>query len=68
MKPVASINVLPNYISDFLFIISCLLQFSSLCRLFSIVHEHRLQEYCRAYQTLFEITHRHKSINKKYTQ
>ena len=38
-------------------------QFSSLCRLFSVVHEHRLQEYskCRAYQTLFS----YKAINKK---
>ena len=63
MKLVVSVNVLPNYISDLLFV-GCLLQFSSLCRLFSIVHEHRLQEYCRAYQTLFKITHRHKTINK----
>ena len=42
MKLVVSVTVLPNYISDLLFIVSCLLQFSSLCRLFSIVHEHRL--------------------------
>ena len=36
------------------------LHFSSLCRLFSVVHEHRLQEYskCRPYQTLLKITHR----------
>ena len=65
LKLVVSLNVLPNYISDLLFIVSCLLQFSLLCRLFSIIHEHRLQEYCRAYQTLFKITHRHKTINKK---
>ena len=32
MKLVVSVNVLPNYISDLLFIVSCLLQFSSLCR------------------------------------
>ena len=33
--------------------------FSSLCRLFSGVHKHCLEEYskCRAYQTLFKITH-----------
>ena len=38
-------------------------QFSSLCRLFSVVREHRLQECskCRAYQTLFS----YKAINKK---
>ena len=32
-------------------------QFSSLCRLFSVVHEHRLQEYskCRAYQRLLRL-------------
>ena len=31
----------------------------SLCRLFSVEHEHRLQEHsqCRAYQTLLKITH-----------
>ena len=30
MKLVVSVNVLPNYISDLLFTVSCLLQFSSL--------------------------------------
>ena len=42
MKLVVSVNVLPNYISDLLFLVSCLLQFSSLCSSFSVVHEHRL--------------------------
>ena len=40
------------------------MQFSSLSRLFSVVHEHRLKEYskCRAYQTLFKIILRYKTI------
>ena len=34
-----------------------------LCHLFSLVHEHRLQEYskCRAYKTLLKITHCYKT-------
>ena len=34
--------------------------------MFSVVHEHRLQEYskCRTYQTLFKFTHRYKTIKK----
>ena len=45
------------------FLVVLKVQFSSLCCLFSVVHEHRLQEYskCRAYQTLFS----YKAINKK---
>ena len=35
LKLVVSLNVLPNYISDLLFIVSCLLQFSLLCHFFS---------------------------------
>ena len=35
--------------------------------LFSAVHKNRLQEYskCQAHQTLFKMTHRYKTINKK---
>ena len=41
-------------------------QFSSLCRLFAVLHEHRFQEYskCRAYQTLF--SYKAISKNNKY--
>ena len=52
-------------------IIFILLIVSSLpCNLplmFSVVHEHRLQEYSkrRAHQTLFKFTHRYKPLNKK---
>ena len=59
MKIVVSVSISPNFIS----FIDCqqfLLQFlKSLCRLFSVEHEHRLQEHskCRTYQTLLKITH-----------
>ena len=58
---------LEDYVSsNYISFIDCQkspLQFYSLCRLFSVVHEHRLQEYpkCRAYQTLLKITHRYKT-------
>ena len=57
MKIVVSVNTSPNYIS---FLIALPL-------MFSVVHEHRLQEYskCRAYQTLFKFTHRYKFIKQK---
>ena len=68
MNIVVSVNVLPNYISDLLFVVSCPLQFSLLCRLFSVAHEHALQEYCRAYQMLFNNTHRHKTIKNRHNK
>ena len=67
MKIVVSLNILPNYIS--LLIVGSLKSviFIALPFFFSAVHKHRLQEYskCQAYQTLFKITHRYKTINKK---
>ena len=36
MKVVVSVNVLPNYISDLLFIVSCLLQFSLLAGVLNV--------------------------------
>ena len=67
MEIVVSVNVLPNYIFHWLLVVSKV-QFSSLFRLFSAVNKHPLQEYskCRAYQTVFKITHRYKTINKKW--
>ena len=67
MKLVVSVNVLLNYISDLLFIVSCLLQFLSLCGFFSIVHEHSLAGVLPRVSNAFnfKIAHRHKTINKK---
>ena len=70
MKIVVFVKKLMFYRIIFLLlmlVVSPILQFSSQCPLFSVVHKHRLQEYSKfqAYQTLFKVTHPYKIIKDK---